>query len=165
MIAETSKEGTARTLLRVLSLGLRIYLGLVFIYAAWGKIADPRQFALSVATYDILPLVLINLMAVVLPWIELLVGVSLILGWWTRASALCIAGMMIMFIVALSMALAKGLEMSCGCFASQEASEEINALTLVRDFAWLAAATFILFVDDGRWGLDGLRRKHFADKA
>ncbi len=149
----------------VISLSLRVYLGVVFLLAAWFKIVDPRQFALSVATYDILPLYLINLMAVILPWIEVFLAVTLILGWWTRASALCIAGMMMMFIVALSLALAEGLEMSCGCFASQEASEEINSLTLIRDFAWLAGAGFILILDDGRWGLDRLLRRRGPNEA
>jgi len=161
----TASQAPWRKVLLALSMGLRIYLGLVFLYAAWGKIADPRQFALSVATYDILPLALINLMAVLLPWIEVFVGLCIILGWWTRACALCIVGMMMMFIVALSMALAKGLEMSCGCFASQEASEEINGLTLVRDFAWLFAAAFVLVVDDGTWGFDGVWRRLRAHKA
>ena len=151
--------------IQVLSLSLRVYLGVVFLLAAWFKIVDPRQFALSIATYDLLPLYLINLMAVILPWIEVFVGVTLILGWWTRASALCIAGMMVMFIVALSLALAEGLEMSCGCFASQEASEEINSLTLLRDFAWLAGAGFILVLDDGRWGVERLLRRRGANEA
>ena len=151
--------------IQVLSLSLRVYLGVVFLLAAWFKIVDPRQFALSIATYDLLHLYLINLMAVILHWIEVFVGVTLILGWWTRASALCIAGMMVMFIVALSLALAEGLEMSCGCFASQEASEEINSLTLLRDFAWLAGAGFILVLDDGRWGVERLLRRRGANEA
>ena len=154
-----------RTGIQIMSLSLRVYLGVVFLMAAWFKILDPREFALSVATYDILPLFLINLMAVILPWIEVFIAVTLILGWWTRASALCIAGMMMMFIVALSLALAEGLEMSCGCFASQEASEEINSLTLLRDFVWLAGAGFIMILDDGRWGLDRLLRHRRANEA
>jgi len=144
--------------LRALALLLRLYLGGVFIAACWYKIAEPDAFALSIATYDILPLGLINAMAITLPWIELVCGVCLILGWWTRAAALAVAGMMVMFIVALASALARDLQLSCGCFASAEADEEINAATMVRDLLWLAGAGFVLVVDDGRWGLDGLVR-------
>jgi putative oxidoreductase len=149
----------ARNLLTVLALPLRVYLGLVFILASLYKIAEPAEFALSIATYEILPLGLVNLMALLLPWIELLIGVTLILGFWTRASALVIAGMMILFIAALAIALSKDLQMSCGCFASSETGDEISALTMLRDSAWLVASGYVLWVDDGRFGLDGWLRR------
>jgi uncharacterized membrane protein YphA (DoxX/SURF4 family) len=142
-----------------LAMPLRIYLGVVFIAAAWYKIADPGVFALSIATYGILPDSLINLMAIMLPWIEVLVGASLIIGLWTRASALVVGGMMIMFIVSLAIALAKDLHMSCGCFAAAEAGDEINMGTLIRDILWLLGAAYLVAVDDGRWGIDGLWRR------
>jgi len=147
------------TILRGLALPVRLYLGIVFLVACVYKIAEPGEFALSIATYDILPLQLVALMAVVLPWIELVCGLTLILGFWTRASALAIAGMMVMFMVALGLALARDLQLSCGCFASAEAGEEINAGTMLRDGLWLAGALFVTFADDGRWGLDGLIRR------
>jgi len=50
--------------------------------------------------------------------------------------------------------LSKGLQMSCGCFASQDAADEIGVHTLVRDGAWLLMAWFIMLVDKGDWGLD-----------
>jgi uncharacterized membrane protein YphA (DoxX/SURF4 family) len=138
---------------------VRIYLGVVFITAAWYKIADPAAFGLSIATYGILPDSLVNPLAVTLPWVEVVTGATLILGFWTRASALCICGMMIMFLVALGVALHQGLQMSCGCFASAEAGDEISNMTLVRDGLWLAGALWVLSVDDGRFGLDGLLRR------
>lgn len=144
-----------RTILRALALPVRIYLGVVFLMACVYKIADPAAFALSIATYDILPLSMVNLMAILLPWIELVCGITLIVGLWTRASALAVAGMMVMFIIALGIALARDLHMSCGCFASAEAGADINAGTMVRDGLWLAGAAFVMLADDGRWGLDG----------
>ncbi len=155
----------ARTVLCGLALPVRIYLGIVFIAACWYKIADPGEFALSIATYDILPLKLVNLMAVLLPWIELVVGVTLIIGFWTRASALAVAGMMLLFIGALGLALARDLHMSCGCFASAEAGNEINAGTMVRDLLWLAGAIFVMIVDDGRWGVEGFFHRIFSPSA
>ena len=152
------KAGLRLTLVG-LALPLRIYLGVVFIAAAWYKIADPSAFALSIATYGILPDSLINLMAIMLPWIEVLVGASLIVGLWTRASALVVGGMMIMFIVSLAIALAKDLQMSCGCFASAEAGNEINMGTMIRDLLWLLGAACVMVADDGRWGVDGLWRR------
>ncbi len=138
---------------------VRIYLGVVFIAASLYKISEPSQFALSIATYDILPLGLVNLMAILLPWLEVITGITLIAGFWTRASALCILGMMVMFTAAIAIALARDLHMSCGCFASAEAEDDISALTMVRDLLWTAGAVYVLLVDDGRFGVDGLLRR------
>ncbi len=154
-----------RTIGTVLALPLRVYIGIVFIIASLYKISDPYAFALSIATYQILPLWSINPFALLLPWVELLVGTTMVLGLWTRESAALISGMMVMFLVALTLALTKDLQMSCGCFASQEAADEIGVHTIYRDLAWLTAGLWTLFFDDGRFGLDGWfsyrkRRKH-----
>ena len=63
-----------------LILALRLYIGYVFLAACFHKIVHPEMFAVDVATYQILPLYLINLMAIVLPWIELVAALMLILG-------------------------------------------------------------------------------------
>ena len=141
-------------LLNMVSLMLRIYLGGVFVMAAVFKIIDPRAFALSIATYDFLPLWAINLFALALPMVELFVGLTLILGLWTRESAFLISAMMVMFLIALGWALHQGIHMSCGCFASAEAEDAIGYHTIVRDLIWLAMDSYILLLDDGRFGLD-----------
>jgi uncharacterized membrane protein YphA (DoxX/SURF4 family) len=141
----------------------RWYLGALFVGACLHKIADPASFALDVATYDILPLALVNLTAIVLPWLELAAGGLLLLGWRVRAGALLVAVMMALFLAALAIALVRGLDMSCGCFASQGAAEDpISLFTVARDLAWLALAAFVLAYDRGLVGLDGSRgrRRH-----
>lgn len=145
----------------VLALPMRVYLGVVFSVACIHKIADPGTFALDVATYDLLPLVLINAMAIILPWVELVAGALLIIGYRTRAAAFLVAGMMVMFLVAVIWALAQGLETSCGCFASQALeSDPISGLTVLRDVGWLALALYVFFFDRRPLGVDGwlLRR-------
>ena len=146
-----------------LAVPARWYLGALFVGACLHKIADPGSFALDVATYDILPLALVNLTAIVLPWVELAAGGLLLLGWRVRAGALLVAAMMALFVAALAVALARGLDMSCGCFASQGAAEDpISLLTVARDVGWLALAAFVLAYDRGLVGLDGMRgrRRH-----
>ncbi len=136
---------------------LRWYLGLLFIGASWHKIISPESFAVDVATYDILPLALINIVALVLPWVELSAGLLLIVGWQIRAASWLISAMMFVFVLAVIIALIRGLDMSCGCFASQTAAEDpISALTVVRDSVWLVMAVFILVFDRGLLGLDYL---------
>jgi len=139
-------------------LACRLFIGGVFIGACIFKIKDPDVFALSIATYEILPTSLINLMAIILPWLELGVGVMIIVGYKTRPSALLIALMMLMFMVALAIALYRGIDMSCGCFASADAGEQISRLTMLRDLFYLLPAIYVLLFDNNPLGVGRLRR-------
>lgn len=140
------------------ALPIRWYLAFVFLVACVHKIVHPEMFALDVATYDILPLFLVNSMAIVLPWIELVAGILLILGWRTRAASMLIFLMMLMFTVAILLALHKGLDMSCGCFASQAATEDdpISWKTVLRDVGWLLFAAYVMIFDHKPLGMDRL---------
>lgn len=133
---------------------IRAYLGYVFLAACWHKILQPAGFALDVATYQFLPLPLINLFAITLPWVELAAGAMILIGLRTRAAALLIAGMMVAFIISLSWALHLGLEMSCGCFASSGEADPISSMTVLRDLAWLALALYVLVFDRRPLGVD-----------
>jgi putative oxidoreductase len=149
----------------IFALAARLYLAAIFLFACWHKILEPAAFALDIATYQILPLYLVNLLAIVLPWIELAAGLMLLLGFRTRAAALLVAGMMVMFTVAISIAVAKGLDMSCGCFASQGSAEDpISWRTILRDASWLFLAAYVFIFDRRPLGLDRLfgRRKNAA---
>jgi putative oxidoreductase len=140
---------------RWLSFTVRIYLGAVFLSACWHKILHPGLFALDVATYDILPLGLVNLQAIILPWVELVAAVLLLLGVRSRAAAMLICGMMLMFIVAVSLAFSKGIDTSCGCFASTTAGEDpISWWTIGRDLFWLALSGYAVIFDRAPIGLE-----------
>lgn len=145
-----------------LALPARLYLGFVFLYACVHKIADPGGFALDIATYQLLPLSLVNLAALVMPWVELLAGVMIVIGLRTRAAALLIVGMMVLFMVALAWALHQGLEMSCGCFASSQEADPISGLTMLRDAGWLALSLYVLVFDRKPLGLDRLLARRNA---
>jgi len=89
---------------------------------------------MSIALYDMLPLSLVNLLAITLPVIELAAGVTLLLGFWTRASAVVVNGMLLMFIAAIGyVVFVRGrAEFGCGCFspAAAEAGKELATDTL-----------------------------------
>jgi putative oxidoreductase len=138
-----------------IALPARLYLGYVFLWACWHKILDPAAFALDVATYQLLPLPLINLLALVLPWVELLAGAMLVVGLRVRAAALLVVGMMAAFMVALGWALHQGLEMSCGCFAAASTEAPISGWTMLRDAAWISLALYVLLFDRAPLGVDG----------
>ena len=140
-----------------IALAGRLYLGSLFLLACWHKILDPYAFAVDIATYQMLPLALVNPVAIVLPWVELLSGGMLVLGLRTRAASLLVAAMLAMFTVAISVAVARGLDLSCGCFASQGAAEDpISWRTIVRDAAWLLLAIYVVRFDRRPLGLDRL---------
>ena len=142
------------------ALAVRLYLGGVFLFACAHKVLHPEVFAVDVATYQLLPLELVNLFALVLPWVEALAGIMLVLGIRVRAASLLVAGMMVAFMVALSWALYLGLDMSCGCFASQGAAEDdpISWRTWLRDLVWLLQSIYVLVFDRNAIGVERLWR-------
>lgn len=94
----------------------RLVLGFVFIYASLDKLQHPEAFAQAIHHYRMVPLALLHPFAVLLPVVEIVVGVALILGVQLRGAALIVLLMNLMFIVAIGSALARGLDISCGCF-------------------------------------------------
>lgn len=134
-----------------LSLLVRVVLGLVFVYSAWSKIADPPGFAETIWNYRLLPGYLVNPFAIVLPWLELLAGLALISGLFRKGAAFLVGAMLVAFIVALSMDLARGIAIDCGCFsvgARAKTTEELFAamkLDLLRDTILFFLATQVLF--------------------
>jgi len=123
---------------------LRLVLGGVFIYASVYKIAEPADFARSIYNYRMMPEATINLMAIVMPWLELISGILIIIGPLVRGSALLIGLMLLVFIVAISSAIARGLDINCGCFQVGEGGRIVGLETLIEDILMLAAVIVIL---------------------
>ena len=116
----------------------RWLLGLVFIVSAIGKITGPGAFADNVAAYRLLPVHWVNLFAIVMPWLELLVGLSLINGVAFRSGALLAAVLSAVFIGAAASAMARGLDIECGCITV--ARSKVGWSLIARDAAFLVLA-------------------------
>src|SRR3984957_14128426 len=96
-------------LVRLFLLILRVALGCIFVYAAWTKLRDPWQlFAMSIDSYRILPLQVVELVAHVIPWLELAVGLLLIAGVWLRISGSIVSLLLLTFFGLMLRAYAKG---------------------------------------------------------
>lgn len=132
---------------------LRVALGAVFIVASLDKIQNPEAFATSIANYRLLPYKLINGIAIVLPWLELVTGTLLVLGVWIRASTMILWGLLLAFSVAISQALARGLDISCGCFSTNPVAERMSWWTLIWDLIWLSWGILIWIFDHGHYSL------------
>ena len=100
----------------------RIAVGLVMIAAALGKIADPAAFASQIHHFRLIPVGAENLLASLLPWVELIAGLALVLGVRARSGAWLSAALMVVFTVAVTAALARGLDIECGCFGTSDAT-------------------------------------------
>ena len=127
----------------------RLVLGGVFIYASLDKIANPAEFAKAIGNYHVLPFGLENLLALFLPWLELLTGILLIAGIMVDGATILIISMNIVFIFAISQALARGISIECGCFSvSTEGGSSIGVQTILRDFVYLIMAFIIFYRQD-----------------
>ncbi len=138
---------------------VRLGMAAVFIAAALPKIQSPDLFASDVFNYQMLPNWGVNVVAIGLPWLELVVGVCLGLGIWTRASALWMAGMMVVFMIALASATARGLDISCGCFeVGAEGGHGSLVWAVLRDVAFLVGALALVKFQDAPSPIDLFRR-------
>lgn len=99
-----------------LTIRVQIALGAIFVIAAVPKIADPPSFAHMIFNYRLVPSSLINLSALVMPWVELLAGLALILGAWKAAARTVIGILLAVFIIAISINLFGDNAIDCGCF-------------------------------------------------
>jgi uncharacterized membrane protein YphA (DoxX/SURF4 family) len=98
-------------------IALRWLLGALMLWAAVSKLAQPTEFLGSIYAYQLpLPRSSLQLVAVVLPWLELLCGLLLIGNMWSETALLSVTGLFMVFLLATGQAWARRLEISCGCF-------------------------------------------------
>ncbi|GAB4363865.1 MAG: hypothetical protein Kow0042_02020 [Calditrichia bacterium] len=120
---------------------IRIVLGMLFIIAAYGKLLNPQDFAINIENYRVLGEWLSRWIAVILPPLELIVGIMLIAGVWLQANFIIALLLYLVFDIMIFQAYLRGLDISCGCFSTadsgpidfQKISENIvlTALTLI----------------------------------
>lgn len=119
----------------------RIFLAVIFIYAGYTKIVNPIQFAAAIEKYQILPPGAVIRVVNTLPWIEVVVGVLLIVGIKIRCFAATAGAILAFFVVIMAITHARGIEADCGCFGI---GEPISILTLLRDTIFIIPAVFLL---------------------
>jgi uncharacterized membrane protein YphA (DoxX/SURF4 family) len=140
-------------MMRWLSLLCRLVVGGVFIWASLDKLAHPEAFARAIHNYRLVPYALLHPIAMLMPAAEIVAGVALVVGWWRRGSALLCALMLAVFLVAISSALVRGLDISCGCFHT-DGGHAVGVSLLWRDVLLLLACLPPLLAARGGPGLD-----------
>jgi len=112
-----------------------LIVGGLFIWAGLLKIIDPLEFARNISNYRVLSPKLSLLVAITLPWIELLSGLFIILGIMRRASALLISLFLIGFIVLIGVTIFRGISVDCGCFGTF--SRKADFMLMAQDLVML----------------------------
>lgn len=134
-----------------LTIRVQFVLAAFFVVAGFAKIADPPGFAHEIHNYGIVPGVAVNAMALVLPWLEVVTGLGLFFGIARRTAARILGILLLVFVVALGINLARGKPVDCGCFGLSRVqktdAERLNDMKVVilRDFGLLLLAGQILY--------------------
>ena len=118
---------------RRLGIAARLILGSVFVYASIDKIFHPQGFAAVIFNYQIVPAFLVNLMALVLPWLELMLGVLLLSGIWLPGAVLGVNLLLALFLGVLIYNKSRGLNISCGCFSTDLSARGLSWQDVLRD--------------------------------
>ncbi len=126
----------------------RIVLGGLFVYAGVAKALEPLDFAQNIRNYRLVGQELSFLAAVALPWLEILAGVALAAGVWTRASSLLISGLLVFFIALTLVTVIRGLDVDCGCFGAL--SRKAGLGVILEDAVMLYMGLCVLFAPGKR---------------
>jgi uncharacterized membrane protein YphA (DoxX/SURF4 family) len=141
-----------------LSTAARLFLAGVFVWAGWPKLIDAEGTVRSVRAFRLLPEGLVAPFGYALPVVELAVALLLLAGLFTRIAALVTAGMMVMFLIGIGAAWARGLSIECGCFGNT-GSLVLDPVPgyvrdILRDTGFLLVAVALARWPAGKWAAD-----------
>ncbi|MFC2092814.1 MauE/DoxX family redox-associated membrane protein [Bacteroidota bacterium] len=137
------KEFLSNTYLQIV---FRLIVGGVFIYSSIGKLFSPDEFAKIIHNYDILPLFLVNILAIVLPYLQFIAGVLLILGVYKKGNSAIFISLIFVFLIALIQAYARNLDINCGCFSLDTISSKSDILTRIFQDVLLLIPVLVILI-------------------
>lgn len=117
----------------------QVAIGLVLLASGLAKIGDAGSFARQVHYYRMVPFGLENLLAITLPWIELVTALAILLRVRPRSGAVVGVGLMALFVVAVGAAVARNLDIECGCFGTADAAR-VGSAKLLENLGLLVVA-------------------------
>lgn len=129
--------------IRTLSLALRLLLATVFLIAGVEKLIGFNTFARNIAAYEMLPDALVNIVALSFIWTEIVVGVLFYAGAAIRGSALVTSAMLVLFLIAILSAMARGMTIDCGCGGGL--AEPVGWKKVIEDVGLLTAAISLIY--------------------
>jgi len=150
-------------LLQTLSLAARLLVGFVMLIAGAGKLGAIEQFGHNIYNYQLLPLSLVNIAALLFIWAEITIGILLIVGAAVRGSALISGVLLLLFIAAVLWAMSQGLEIDCGCFgnANGEGGVKVGWPKVLENLGLLATSMFLIYFPRSYFSLDQVIHQHW----
>lgn len=133
---------------KYLLLAIRIFLGFIFTFAAITKVTDPIGFSQSIYNYKLLPDFTINFFAIAFPWLELVAGVLLIFGISVKENSAILSSLLIIFIIAIVISVARGLNIDCGCFGTVDGTK-VGFLKVLENIGLLILSFILIKFDSG----------------
>jgi len=140
-----------------LTLLVRLTLGGVLLIAGAIKVPNLPKSAMAVRAYEVLPITLANFLGYTLPWIEIGLGLLLIVGVLVKISGALGALTMLTFIIAITQAWARGLSIDCGCFGGGGTinPEDTKYLSeIIRDIGLMGMGIFLYLYPKGRFAIE-----------
>jgi uncharacterized membrane protein YphA (DoxX/SURF4 family) len=165
--ADQSQSLSGRPPLAWVTFAARLAVGAVFVLAGVTKLVNPGSFSATLLAYDVLPVDLLRPVALILPWLEVVVGLYLLAGMFTRVAAWAAIALLAVFMVAITQALLRGLSLEdCGCFGDITSAvpalqyvlggSTLGAADVVRDGVYAALALLVALGPPTPLGVDGL---------
>jgi uncharacterized membrane protein YphA (DoxX/SURF4 family) len=152
----------------VVGLIARVGLASVWLTSGILKAADPRQTLVAVRGYRILSESLVSVVAAALPYLEIALGVLLLIGLATRLAAVLSAIVLVAFIAGVISAAARGLSIDCGCFGGGGdvgAGQTAYTTEILRDVGFLLLASYLIVRPDTPLSVDRLVRRRAEEPA
>lgn len=143
----------------IVSFAIRILMGGIFVMAGLAKIADPVRFMFTLREFDLFPRAVIPFLAVYLPWLELLLGLSLVLGLLYRTSALMLAFLNFFFMLAILSVISRGIVVDCGCFGlfadALKLPDMADYKAVIRNIIFISLFVYLFFAESTIFSLEG----------
>lgn len=140
-----------------LTLLARLILGAVLLVAGALKVPNLPKSAMAVRAYEMLPIPIANFLGYTLPWIEIGLGLLLIVGVTVKISGALGVLTMLAFIIAIAQAWARGLSIDCGCFGGGGTidPEDTKYLSeIIRDIGLMGLGIFLYLYPKGRFAIE-----------
>ena len=128
----------------------------VLLYAGAVKVVNPAKFAENIAAFDLVPWPVAIILAYYVPWLEMVVGLGLLVPSWRREAAAVATALFASFALLWAVTGMRNLEVACGCFGGGSGESApvglARALILAAGAAWVCAARLHPRTGEGRSG-------------
>jgi putative oxidoreductase len=148
----------------IVSFVIRILMGGIFLMAGLAKISDPVRFMFTLREFDLFHKAVVPFLAVYLPWLELLLGLSLVLGLLYRTSALMLAVLNFLFMLAILSVISRGIVVDCGCFGlfadALKLPDMADYKAVIRNAIFISLFIYLFFAKSTIFSLEGYIRRN-----